>query len=110
MPAKKKEMEEEPTEHLKWRQMTKTAKTAGKHSDPPKDGMPAPHTENSTLREEPEPVRTEPVIEVPAEQARPAGQETTRPETLEPEIQVSPSPSDQVQAERERPAEACTGE
>ena len=99
-------MEEEPTDHVQRRQTTKTTETAGKRSDPQKDGMPAPHTENSMLRKEPEPVRTEPVIEVLVEQARPAGGSgngKTR-DSRAGNTNMPPSPADQEQAEQEGPA------
>ena len=53
-----------------------------------------------------EPVRTEPVIELPAQQAIPTGQDTTRPVIQEPVIQLPPSPTHQEQLELEQPTEA----
>ena len=68
--------------------------------------MPIPRTENPVPRVEPEPVRTEPVTELPAQQAIPAGQDTARPVIQEPVIQLPPSPARQEQPEPERPTEA----
>ena len=84
--TQEEEAEEEPTEQLQWRQKTSTAKQAGERSDPKKDGTSIPCTEEPIQRVEPEPVRTEPVTELPAQQAMPAGQDMARAVIQEPVI------------------------
>ena len=58
--------EEEPNEHLQQRQTKSTADQAGERSGPEKDGTPIPRIEDPESRVESEPVRTEPVTELPA--------------------------------------------
>ena len=108
--TQEEETEEEPTEHLQRRSKTKTVETTRERSDQQMEGTPSPHPEQSTTREEPEPVRVEPVLQAPAQQAIPAGPETARPETREPVAQRPPSPANQEEAERERPADTQSGQ
>ena len=96
--TQEEEAEEEPTEHLQRRQKTSTAKQTGERSNPKKDGMLLSRTEDPIPMVEPEPVRTEPVTELPAQQAISAGQDMTRPVIQEPVIQLPPSPVHQEQA------------
>ena len=74
--TQEEEVEEDPIEHLQ----------TGRGAFGTKEGC-------DTDRVEPEPVRAESVTEVPAQQAIPAGQDTTRPVIQEPVIQLPPSPA-----------------
>ena len=67
--------------------------------------MPIPRIENPEPRVEAEPVRTEPVTELPVHQGILAGQDTTRPVLQELANQLPTSPVHQAQLEPEQPTE-----
>ena len=48
--TQEEEAEEEPTEHLQRRQKTSTARQAGEHADPKKDGTPLPRNEEPSVQ------------------------------------------------------------
>ena len=65
--TQEEEAEEEPLEHVQRRQKASTAEQVGERSDPKKDGTPLPRTEHPAPRMEPEPIRTKPFTELPAQ-------------------------------------------
>ena len=74
---------EEPEEHLQRRSRSRTAETGGERSYPREAETPPTQPEQTT-REEPEPVRREPVLSTSIEEVSPTAPETARTGTQQP--------------------------